>query len=148
MVCLGNICRSPMAEGILRHKAQQQGIDVEVDSCGTGGWHVGEAPDQRAQQKMKDKGIDISDLRARQLQQSDFEFFDLIYAMDESNYTNVVNAGKEEVNANVRMILNESNPNSNMGVPDPYYGGESGFEHVYGLLDEACDAILEKLKNA
>lgn len=146
MVCLGNICRSPMAEGILQDKADAAGLNVDVDSCGTGGWHVGEAPDNRAQATMTAKGIDISGLRARQFSGRDFDKFDLIYAMDQSNYNDVRRmANTPEDESKVRMILNESNPNSNMPVPDPYYGGDDGFEQVYQLLDEACDRIVERL---
>lgn len=147
MVCLGNICRSPMAEGILQHKVDQAGLDVEVDGCGTGGWHAGESPDGRAQSIMSAKGINISDLRARQFSKSDFTKFDVIYTMDESNYHDVVAlADSVEDELKVRMILNESNPDSNMAVPDPYYGGDGGFENVYQLLDVACDEIVAQLK--
>ena len=146
MVCLGNICRSPMAEGILQHKVDSTGFDVEIDSCGTGGWHVGESPDRRAQATMISKGMDISQLRARQFSKTDFSHFDLIYVMDKSNYNDVVGlANNEEQKSRVRLILNESNPNSNIPVPDPYYGGESGFENVFRILDDACDAIISRL---
>ena len=145
MVCLGNICRSPMAEGILRNKAHSSGLDFEIDSCGTGGWHVGESPDPRSQSKMVEKGLDISGLRARQFKIADFEEFDLIYCMDGSNYEHVsAMASNDEQTAKVKMILNESSPGSDQNVPDPYYGGRDGFETVYQLLDEACDVIVNK----
>ena len=146
MVCLGNICRSPTAEGILQHKVDSKGLDVEIDSCGTGGWHAGESPDRRAQATMVSKGMNITNLRARQFSKSDFDHFDLIYAMDESNYHDVIAlADTQEQESRVRMILNESNPNSNMPVPDPYYGGDAGFENVFRLLDDACDVIVERI---
>ena len=134
-----------MAEGILREKAESAGVDFEIDSCGTGGWHVGEAPDPRSQTKMVEKGLDISSLRARQFKSSDFEDFDLIYCMDASNFDHVTTmAPNEQLAAKVKMILNESNPEANQNVPDPYYGGRDGFETVFQLLDEACDVIVKK----
>jgi protein-tyrosine phosphatase len=147
MVCLGNICRSPMAEGILQHKVDQAGLNVEVDGCGTGGWHAGESPDGRAQSTMAANGIDISGLRARQFSKSDFANFDVIYTMDDSNYHDIIAlADSTEDELKVRMILNESDPNSNTPVPDPYYGGHDGFESVFQLLDAACDKIVAQLK--
>lgn len=136
-----------MAEGILQHKVNTEGLDVEIDSCGTGGWHVGEPPDRRAESKMSSKGIDISMLRARQFSISDFDRFDLIYAMDESNYADIMDLAPEGAREKVRMILNESNPNMDQSVPDPYYGGDDGFETVYQLLDEACNHIVDRIKN-
>ncbi len=145
MVCLGNICRSPMAEGILRKKIQENNLDIVTDSCGTGDWHVGQKPDDRAIKTMKSKGIDITDLRGRQFSESDFDQFDLIYCMDENNYKNILALAKtEEQKGKVKMILNEINSKSNQSVPDPYFGGDAGFEHVYQLLDAATDSILEK----
>ena len=146
MVCLGNICRSPMAEGILQQKIDSAGFDIKIDSCGTGAWHVGESPDRRAQAIMISKGMDISQLRARQFSKTDFSDFDFIYVMDDSNYKDVVRlADNEEEESRVRLILNESNPNSNTPVPDPYYGGVNGFETVFRLLDNACDMIINRL---
>jgi len=145
MVCLGNICRSPMAEGILRKKIQENNLGITTDSCGTGNWHVGQKPDDRAIKTMKSKGIDITDLRGRQFSESDFDQFDLIYCMDENNYKNILALAKtEEQKSKVKMILNEINPKSNQSVPDPYFGGDAGFENVYQLLDAATDSILEK----
>ena len=144
MVCLGNICRSPLAEGILRHKIEKAGLSAQVDSAGTGGWHAGEGPDQRSVQKGMEYGIDISRQRARQFKKSDFDEFDLIYAMDGSNYSDIIaQADNREDMDKVKMILNEIYPGEDRPVPDPYYGGEEGFENVYRLLDEACDKILK-----
>ncbi|MEL6865876.1 MAG: low molecular weight protein-tyrosine-phosphatase [Bacteroidota bacterium] len=147
MVCLGNICRSPLAEGIMYHKIQQQGLDWEVDSAGTGYWHVGEAPDQRSILVASKNGIDISQQKARQFDAADLNRYDLIYAMDASNYRNIIRAANsEEQEAKVDFILNMSRPGYNQAVPDPYYGGDQGFEEVFRLLDEACEAIIEKYK--
>lgn len=147
MVCLGNICRSPMAEGIMRNVAHEEELEIEVDSAGTGGWHVGEPPDERAVRKMQQKGLDISMLRARQFHVSDFEKFDLIFAMDVHNYNDIIRMARNAEEKNkVQMILNKRKPGSNESVPDPYYGGMDGFEHVYQLLKEACYIIAGELK--
>ena len=146
MVCLGNICRSPIAEGILRHKLEERGIkNVETDSAGTASYHVGEAPDKRMQATALKNGVDISDLKARQFVQSDYDNFDLIYAMDESNLENMLSLARNEAdNAKVQLILNEYQPGENMEVPDPYYGGDSGFQHVFDLLDESVEVLIQK----
>ena len=149
MVCLGNICRSPLADGLLRHKVQREGISATVDSAGTANYHVGGSPDERMTQTAQDKGVDISGLRARQFEASDYDTFDLIYVMDKSNYQNVTRLArdKEEIKK-VKLILDElGHSNSIQEVPDPYYGGQAGFEHVFDLLDRATDVIIEKLKN-
>lgn len=147
MVCLGNICRSPMADGLLRQKVENSGLDVEVDSAGTSGYHVGEAPDQRMRATAKSFGVNIDSLRARQFETSDFDRFDLIYAMDESNLENILKlARNNQDEAKVKMILNEIYPGENMPVPDPYFGGAEGFTHVYDLLDRATDKIIAELK--
>lgn len=146
MVCLGNICRSPIAEGILRQRVKELGLDVETDSAGTAAFHVGEAPDTRMIKAAKANGIDISDLRARQFLKADFKHFDLIYAMDKSNYDNILNlAEKDTDREKVRMILNETSPGSQAEVPDPYYGGEEGFQHVIDLLDEAMHHVMNRI---
>lgn len=145
-VCLGNICRSPLADGILRRKVQEQNLNVEVDSAGTADYHVGEAPDKRMIATAKNRGTDISFLRGRQFVKTDFDSFDQIYVMDKSNFQNVIHLARNtEDKAKVKLILNESFPNEDMEVPDPYYGGQAGFEHVYDLLDEVTDKIIEKL---
>jgi protein-tyrosine phosphatase len=143
MICLGNICRSPLAEGILRSKISKKNT---VDSAGTGGWHAGELPDKRSVAIAKSKGLDITNQRARQFKISDFDTFDCIYVMDKSNYKDVIAlAPSETAKSKVKMILNELYPEKNTDVPDPYYGGQDGFENVYNMLDQACDVIASKL---
>ena len=142
MVCLGNICRSPLAEGILESKVNKLGLDWLVDSAGTSAYHVGELPDHRSIATAKTHGIDISGQRARQFVPSDFEAFDLILVMDASNYQNVVRLAKTETaKQKVMMVMNLAEPNKNIQVPDPYYGND-GFELVYEMLDSACEALL------
>lgn len=144
MVCLGNICRSPLAEGILKSKLSKN--DFIVDSAGTGGWHAGEKPDKRSIAIAKQKGLDISQQKARQFSAKDFKKFDYIYAMDMSNYKNILSLAENEADkTKVTLILNELFPGENVEVPDPYYGGADGFENVYNMLDKACDVIAEKL---
>ena len=146
MVCLGNICRSPLAEGILANKVD--GLNVEVDSAGTAAYHVDEAPDHRSIKIARKYGINISGLRGRQFKVSDFDEFDKIYVMDESNFQNVMRLARNETDKQkVDLILNESNPGQNLEVPDPYYGGEMGFENVYKMLDEATSVIVNKIEN-
>ncbi len=144
MVCLGNICRSPLAEGILQAKLPKD--KFLVDSAGTGGWHAGELPDKRSIETAKNRGLDITNQRARQFKTSDFDTFDYIYVMDMSNYKNVLSLSENEnQKSKVKLILNELFPNENVEVPDPYYGGQDGFEQVYNMLDQACDIIAKKL---
>ncbi|WP_430613756.1 low molecular weight protein-tyrosine-phosphatase [Flavobacterium sp. JP2137] len=144
MVCLGNICRSPLAEGILQAKLP---MDLfEVDSAGTGDWHVGQTPDKRSIAIAQKNKIDLSAQRARQFQVSDFETFDYIYMMDRSNYSNVIAmAPHQQAIDKVQLILDE-HPKSHLSeVPDPYFGGDDGFEQVYQLLDEVCHLLSKKL---
>ncbi len=144
MVCLGNICRSPLAEGILQSKVS---ADVKVDSSGTAAYHVGELPDSRSIAVAKKYGIDLTNQRARKFTVNDFDTFDLIYAMDESNYQDILTLARNtEEKLKVKLILNEVDLNSNQSVPDPYYGGNNGFENVYQLLDEACQIIANKIE--
>jgi protein-tyrosine phosphatase len=143
MVCLGNICRSPLAEGILRKKAE--GLNIEVDSAGTAAYHVDESPDPRSIQIGRKHGVSISSLKGRQFSVEDYDNFDVIYVMDQSNYDNVLKLSRDPNDAaKVLLILNELEADSNAEVPDPYYGGEMGFENVYQLLDQACDQIIAK----
>lgn len=143
MVCLGNICRSPLAEGILKSKLSNSFI---VDSAGTANYHTGNPPDKRSIAVAKKYSLNISNLKGRQFHVSDFEIFDLIYVMDESNLKNVIKlARNNEDITKVKMILNEVYPNQNYDVPDPYYGGEDGFENIYKMLDEACSIIANNL---
>ncbi len=143
MVCLGNICRSPLAEGILQSK-----LDPEkylVKSCGTSNYHIGEKPDVRSIEVAKKYNIDISKQRAAQFKSSDFDTYDYIYPMDISNYNNIIKLAKNDIEkGKVKLILNELS-NENLEVPDPYYGGEQGFENVYKMLDEACNSIAVKI---
>ncbi|UMB53886.1 low molecular weight phosphotyrosine protein phosphatase [Lutibacter sp. A64] len=144
MVCLGNICRSPLAEGILKSKIL--GSNVFVDSAGTGAYHVGEQPDTRSIAIANSKGIDIADQKARKFTVKDFDLFDVIYVMDNSNYKNVISLARNNQDASkVKLILNEVFPNENLDVPDPYYGGEFGFKNVYNMLNEACEVIAKKI---
>ena len=144
MVCLGNICRSPLAEGILASKLPKN--KFIVDSAGTGAWHIGHAPDERSIAVAKKNEIMIADQRGRQFSKSDFDTFDYIYVMDNSNYNNVIQlTEKQEHKDKVKLILDELFPNENVDVPDPYYGSANGFEIVYKMLDEVCDVIAEKL---
>jgi protein-tyrosine phosphatase len=148
MVCLGNICRSPMAEGLMRLKIEKYKIDAEVDSAGFESFHTGDSPDFRAVRVMKNHGIDITTHRARQFRRTDFETFDHIFVMDSGNYNDVKSVTNDkDYLLKVDYILNILKPGSNQPVPDPYYGGESGFEKTYLLLDEATDMIAFKLKN-
>jgi len=135
-----------MAEGVLRTKAEKRGISLEIDSSGTGDWHIGEAPDTRAQRCMNEMNDDISDLRARQFEQLDFEEFDRIFVMDKSNFQNVVVQAKDEMQKQkVEMFLNMSHPGEDREVPDPYFGGTEGFKNVYNMLDSAADSFLNEL---
>lgn len=143
MVCLGNICRSPLAEGILRSKLPK---DFTVDSAGTGGWHAGEQPDKRSITTARNRGIDITQQRARQFKKSDFDTFDFIFVMDNQNLKDILALTTSENQKNkVQMILEEVFPGERVDVPDPYYGGADGFEKVFDMLDEACESIARKL---
>ncbi|NVK09047.1 MAG: low molecular weight phosphotyrosine protein phosphatase [Tenacibaculum sp.] len=145
MVCLGNICRSPLAEGILQSKLSSG--NFAVDSAGTAGYHVGELPDGRSIEVARKYGIDITNQRSRKFVKADFDKFDIIFTMDQSNYGDIVAMSEnEEQHEKVKMILNELYPNENRNVPDPYYGGDQGFENVYRMLDEACEIIASKLE--
>lgn len=145
MVCLGNICRSPLAEGILKHHVQKNELTWNIDSAGTGAWHAGEKPDPRSIAVAQKNNIDITNQRARQFVPLDFERFDMIYVMDAENYNNVLALAPHDLaREKVKMIMNEVYPNQNRRVPDPYYGGKSGFDDVYAMLDQACLAIIEK----
>jgi len=145
MVCLGNICRSPLADGLLREKVKQLNLDIVVDSAGTSNHHIGQAPDSRMRSTAKEMGLSIDDLRARQFTKEDFNEFDLIFVMDKSNYANVISlANSTKEKEKVHLILNELHPNQDLEVPDPYFGGNQGFKEVYNLLDEATNALIEK----
>ena len=145
MVCLGNICRSPLAEGVLAHKTKH--LNLEVDSAGTAAYHVGKLPDSRSIEIANKYNIDLSKQRARQFSRADFDTFDIIYAMDTNNYAHLISLAdnKEELNK-IRMILNEINPNACESVPDPYYGGEHGFQNIYNMLEKACNKIVQNIE--
>lgn len=143
MVCLGNICRSPLAEGIMTHKVKQLNLNWQIDSAGTGAWHVGELPDRRSIATARKYSIDITGQRARQLKPHDLDRFDLILAMDSSNYQNILRyAISEDQKEKVHLIMNFVNPGRNQNVPDPYWD-DNGFEQVFQMLDEACDKVIE-----
>ncbi|MFK7809566.1 MAG: low molecular weight protein-tyrosine-phosphatase [Saprospiraceae bacterium] len=146
MVCLGNICRSPLAEGILKEKITANGLDWTVDSAGTGAWHVGELPDPRSIKQARENNIDIAGQRARQFTVEDFNEFDLILAMDSSNYQDILRkADTESDKEKVKMIMNFDAPGRNENVPDPYWG-DDGFGNVYNMLDRACESIVSKYR--
>jgi len=144
MVCLGNICRSPLAEGILASKLPKD--KFIVDSAGTGSWHVGHAPDKRSIAVAQKNGLNIDNQRGRQFKTSDFNEFDYIYVMDNSNYRDVIQLAKTQEDKNkVHLILNELFPDENVDVPDPYYGAANGFDNVYEMLDDVAEIIAQKL---
>jgi len=145
MVCLGNICRSPLAEGILSLKGKH--LNLEVDSAGTAAYHIGKQPDIRSIEIANKYTIDLNQQRARQFSRADFDKFDIIYAMDTNNYTHLISLASTETERNkIRMILNEINPKAYQSVPDPYYGGENGFQDIYNMLDKACDKIIQNIE--
>lgn len=148
MVCLGNICRSPLAEGVLRHRLNAAGIThVEVDSAGTSGHHSGENPDPRSVRNAKKNGVDISMLVSRKFSAADFDRFDRIYVMDQSNYNNVMALARNDAHRKkVELFLNVSSPGRNKAVPDPWYGGEEGFQQVFDLIDEACTILVSEIQ--
>ncbi len=145
-VCLGNICRSPVAEGIMLHLIEQHKLHgkLHVDSAGTAGYHINEAPDQRTLHNAKKNGVDLSKLRARKFENKDFDSFDKIYVMDESNFVNVTRMTKDKNHhGKIDYLLNVSHTGQNLPVPDPYYGGEQGFEDVFHLVYKACEKLIE-----
>ncbi len=142
MVCLGNICRSPLAEGIMLKLISENNINMRVDSAGTSDYHIDEAPDKRTITNAAKHDVDLKPLRARQFKASDFEKFDKIYVMDNSNMANVLAlTTTEEQKAKVDLLLNASNPGMNLEVPDPYFGGEQGFEDVFQMVYKACQHV-------
>lgn len=146
MVCLGNICRSPLAEGIFRNLAEKRGLNVFVDSAGTGGWHSGQPPDKRSIQVAKRFGIDISALRARKFTKQDFEAFDLIFAMDRHNINDILALADSDIHKQkVKLMTYASHPDKPTDVPDPYYENEEAFYKVYSLLKMAIDSALNEL---
>ena len=148
-VCMGNICRSPTAEGVLRHRAAAAGLaePLEVDSAGTHAYHVGEPPDTRSQHHARRRGYDLSTQRARALADSDFARFDLILTMDDENLARVLRRMPAGAPAQVRPVADFFSRHADRAVPDPYYGGEAGFEHVLDLLEDAADGLIGRLKS-
>jgi len=146
MVCLGNICRSPLAEGIMQSKIAQHELDWTVDSAGTSGHHDGQKPDIRSIKIAQKNGLDITNQRSRKLIAKDLEEFDLVCVMDSSNYINVRMLSRNSAHhKKIQLIMNFSQPDRNVNVTDPYYGDE-GFDRVYEMLEEACDAIIDQHK--
>jgi len=139
-VCTGNICRSPTAEGVLRHLARDAGVEVHVESAGTGDWHVGDPPDERAQHHAKGRGYDLSAQRARQVSAEDFDAFDLIVAMDRGHLGILQQDCPRQHRAKLRLLV------PGRDVPDPYYGGPEGFERVLDMVEEACRGLLQELR--
>ncbi|HRH50257.1 MAG TPA: low molecular weight protein-tyrosine-phosphatase [Panacibacter sp.] len=145
MVCLGNICRSPLAEGILQHKADAAGLNWKVDSAGTGNYHISMQPHQLSQKVAKQNGVDISYQKARQFVKEDMLAFDKIYVMDADNYNNVKHMSRELWNAGkTDLLLNELYPGENRGVPDPWSENEEAYHKVFAMIDKACDVIIKK----
>ena len=141
MVCLGNICRSPLAEGILKSKAK----NIEVDSAGTAGYHIGKHPDIRSIDIAKKHDINLKNQRARQFSTRDFDDFDKIYVMDNDNYSKIISLARSQEDMDkVDLILNEIYPKEYKSVPDPYYGGDEGFQNIYNLLETSCEVIAKK----
>lgn len=143
MVCLGNICRSPLAEGIMKEKVRAAGLDWHVDSAGTSGWHAGELPDRRSILVANKNGVDITDQRSRQFLPEDLDRFDTIFVMDQQNHRDVLfHARSDEQRAKVRLLLDELDGHPIREVPDPYYDG--GFDRVYEMIDQACERFIQK----
>ena len=147
-VCLGNICRSPTAEGVFRYLVEEQGESnwIQIDSAGTHAYHVGSSPDGRAQQAALKRGIDLSTLKGRQAIVEDFDLFDIVLAMDEENYTNLIHLAPEDKQHKVQMFLSFASNYDDTDVPDPYYGGDHGFEHVLDLVEDASQGLLKHLR--
>jgi protein-tyrosine phosphatase len=146
-VCLGNICRSPMAEGVFRRIAEEEGVlDLfDIDSAGLGHWHIGQAPDTRAQKAARDRGIDISGQSARQVKHGDFARFDLLLAMDEANFQELVQLAPADARHKVRRFLDFAPKARTKDVPDPFFGGPEGFDHALDLIEQAARGLLASL---
>ena len=146
-VCMGNICRSPTAEGVFRHLVQQEGHDnwITTDSAGTHAYHIGEQPDRRAQQTARSRGINLSDLRGRKAIKNDFKEFDYVLAMDDDNYQILEGMCPSGLKDKLSLFLDFSKEYSETQVPDPYYGGDQGFEHVFDLVESASRGLLKDI---
>jgi protein-tyrosine phosphatase len=152
-VCMGNICRSPTAEGVFRHLVRDEGLEgeIEIDSAGTGDWHVGEPPDTRSTEAARRRGIELGG-QGRQFSPADFDRFDLILAMDEQNRREILALAPDDAARSKVRLFREFDPASNgaadLDVPDPYFGGDQGFEHVLDLVDSASRGLLDDIRNA
>jgi protein-tyrosine phosphatase len=146
-VCLGNICRSPMAEGVFRRIAEEEGVldRFEIDSAGMGDWHIGQAPDTRAQAAARKRGMDIAGQRARQVTPADYGRFDLILAMDDSNFDELIGLAPKSELHKVRLFLDYAPEAGARNVPDPFYGGSEGFDHALDLIEAAARGLLAEL---
>jgi protein-tyrosine phosphatase len=148
MVCLGNICRSPLAEGILQQKCKEAGLNWKIDSAGTNGFHNGEAPHFLSQKVASMNGVYISDQQSRKFILEDFNRFDKIYAMALDVKEEIKEIGKDQyISSKVDLLMNEVYPGQNKEVPDPFYGGEDGYHRVYEMIETACDAIIKNHAN-
>jgi low molecular weight protein-tyrosine phosphatase len=149
-VCMGNICRSPMAEGYFRQLMEKRAghLEITIDSAGTHGYHTGSPPDERAQAATRRRGIDISALAARNVVETDFEIFDYILAMDQDNLEDLMAKANPDYHDRIRLLLDFSPTDAGADVPDPYYGGTKGFERVLDLIEKAADGLLTELERA
>lgn len=147
MVCLGNICRSPLAQGVLQHKLDSFNLkNIYVDSAGTGSWHAGNPPDIRSIEIAEKYGIDISQQRARQFSSNDFNTFNKIIVMDTKNYKDLLDLSSSQIDSDkIKLLLSYSYKNERASVPDPYYGGDDGFENIYKLINSACNEIIKEI---
>ena len=146
-VCTGNICRSPTAEGVFRHRARQAGLtSLQIDSAGTAGWHVGKAPDPRTVAAAQRRGYDLSALRARQVRAADFDNFDIVLAMDKQNLAELKSIAPHGVKTGLGLFLDYAEGAPFSEVPDPYYGGDAGFEQVLDLIERASDGLIARLR--
>lgn len=147
-VCLGNICRSPTAHGVFEHKVAEAGLSgqIQVDSAGTAAWHIGKAPDARSVRAAEERGYDLSHLRARQATKEDFDEFDYVLAMDKENLINLRSLSVPGQKTGPQLFLAEYSAMGRLEVPDPYYGGEDGFELVLDLIEDACDSLLGEIR--
>ncbi|MBL0319147.1 MAG: low molecular weight phosphotyrosine protein phosphatase [Alphaproteobacteria bacterium] len=146
-VCTGNICRSPTAEGVLRHYIEKHGLHdiIEVDSAGIHNFHIGEAPDSRSQRIAKKRGVSLAALRARKIEAADYEFFDLILAMDQSHLDYLKQQAPSNKTSHLHLFLNFAGKEHSLEVPDPYYGDDGDFEYVYDLIDRGVQALIKKV---
>ncbi|MCW8964960.1 MAG: low molecular weight phosphotyrosine protein phosphatase [Gammaproteobacteria bacterium] len=146
-VCMGNICRSPTAHGVFRKLVQDEGYadDIYIESSGTIAYHVGEPPDSRAQQTARQRGLDMSDLRAQKVKASDFEEFDYILPMDRDNYDSLISSSSPEHHEKIKMFLSFAPSVASREVPDPYYGGASGFDQVFDMVEAGSRGLLDEI---